>query len=177
MGLLDSNAPTWLPLDDHSGARITIDYPHHEIHAGKHYTVSYPKVINSGSVSSIVITTPASSVGVVHLIGLSESSLAGSWVLGEGASTSVGSALTAYNNNRISANTSGTVIVGSPSVTTVGTTLESHVVGADSGPSRTGGTAENRGEWILAGSTSYILQYTSAAASNSTNLMFSFYVE
>jgi hypothetical protein len=69
------------------------------------------------------------------------------------------------------------VIVGSPTVTTVGTTLETHIVGADSGPSRTGGTAENRGEWILAASTSYILQYTSSAASNATNLMFSFYVE
>jgi hypothetical protein len=177
MGILDSNAPKWLPLDDRSGARVCIDYPHHEIHEGNHYTVAYSKTINSGSVSSIMITTSALSSGVVHLVAISESSLAGTWLFAEGTSASVGSALTVFNNNRISANTSGTVIVGSPTVTTVGTTLETHVIGADSGASRTGGTAENRGEWILSASTSYIIQFTSSAASNPVNLMFSFYVE
>jgi hypothetical protein len=177
MGILDSNAPKWLPLDDRSGARVCIEYPHHEIHEGNFFTVAYSKTINSGSVTSIMITTSALSAGVVHFIAQVEASLAGTWIFAESTSASVGSALTAYNNNRLSSNTSGTVIVGSPTITTTGTTLETHVVGTDAPSTRTGGSSDSRGEWILAASTSYIVHFTSSAASNATNLVLSFYVE
>lgn len=175
MGITDSAPGQWLPIDA-LGARITIDYPHHEIHEGNHFTCSYSKALSAGSVLSVNITTPTSGTGYIHYIAIVESNLSGTWVLGETSSVSGGSALDVYNNNRGSTTTSGAVIVGTPTVTTYGTVIETHVMGSNSGPSRTGGAAEIRGEYILATDTSYIVYFTANATSTFSCITSSFYL-
>lgn len=174
--MIDSHAPQYLPLDGRGG-RVTIDYPHHEIHAGNHYIFSYSKALSAGSVMAVAITTPTSSVGHLHFVAGLQASLSGTFVFAQNASLSGGSALTAWNNDRSSSNTSGSVIVGTPTVTTYGTAISSVVIGSNDNPTAVGGFAESRNEFILATSSTYILYFTANATSTFTSLNGSFYVD
>lgn len=159
------------------GISKSIDWPHEKIHEGKHYTFTYSKALSAGSVLSVAITTPTSDVGIYHFVAAVESNLAGTWYFTEGASISGGSALTAYNNNRISSNTSGSTIKGSPTVTTYGTVyLETHSVGSNTTPHTLGGNAEVRNEYILASSTTYMLYFQANATSTYAAITSAFYI-
>lgn len=177
MGIVDAYPAKWLPVDTVSGGRIGIDYPHHEIHEGKHFTFSYSKALSAGSVNAVAITTPTAGTGYVHLVAGLQASLSGTFVFSQNASVSGGSALTAWNNDLSSTNTSGTTIVGTPTVTTYGTAISSMVVGSNDNPTNVGGNAESRNEFILATATTYMLYFTANATSTYTSINGAFYVE
>lgn len=176
MGLLDSNAEELLPLDD-NGGRITIDYPHHEIHEGNHYTVNYTKTMDTVTAHTVTITTPTSTSGYVHFNASVELTGAGTWTFSSAPESSGGSTLTAYNNNRVSTNTSGTVIAGGVTWTSAGTVLETHYIGANNPGSKLGGYAEARNEWLLASSTKYGLRVANDAATVKSSINLFFYVD
>jgi hypothetical protein len=175
MGLLDAYPERWLPTDSLTGARLSIDYPHHEIHAGNHYTVSYSKALSAGSVLAVLITSPA--IGNMHVTAGMQTSLSGTFTFSQNPSTSVGSTLTIWNNNLTSANTSGSVFIGTPSITTVGTTISTFILGTNDKQNGVGGTADSRNEFILATSTSYLLAFTANATSTYSSINVSYYVE
>lgn len=177
MGIVDSYPGKWLPIDDYTGARVDIDVVHSQIHNGKHYTTVYSKALSAGSNLAVAITTPTAGTGYVHFVAGVDSNLSGTWYFTEGASISAGSTLTAYNNNRISTSTAGTVTVGTPTVTTYGTVIETHVVGTNTTPSQTGGGTKSRNEYILATASTYMVYFTANATSTFSAITFSYYVE
>ena len=175
MGLLDSNAEKLLPLDTKTGARLGIDYPHHEIHEGHNYTISYSKAISAGSVLAVAITTPATSR--FHCVAALQSSLSGTFIFAQNASVSGGSTLTIWNNDLQSTSTSGAAIVGTPTVTTYGTAISTYIIGTNDKQNGVGGTGESRNEYILATATTYILYFTANATSTFSSINISYYVK
>lgn len=176
MGLADSHPEQWLPVDYISGNRLIIEPSHGAIHAGTHFTLTYNKIIGAGSVVSVMITTPASSTSkYIHFVAGVEADKAATWTFSQ-CSASVGSALTAYNNNLNSTSTSDTSIVANPTITTYGTILETHIIGTSGNPaSVTGGGVEQRNEWLLVPSTQYLVNVTTVSASTNTTITIPFY--
>lgn len=175
--MTNAHAPQYLPIDSIANARVGIDYPHSRIHSGNHFICSYSKSLSAGSVLAVAITTPTSGTGYIHYTATLEANLSGTWVISESASVSGGSALTVFNNDRSSAATSGTTIVGTPTVTTYGTSLETHIVGTNSVTSPAGGLSIQRGEYILATATTYVVYFTANATSTYSSITSSFYLD
>jgi len=165
-----------MPTDRHGG-RTVIDYAHHEIHSGNHYTAYlYEADVDAASTLTVLMRTPAT--GEIHLVGLVKSSLGGGFTWQEGANCTGGAAITAYNNNRQSANTATLTLLSDPTVTSAGTILIETDVGATGNPTTAaGGDFAARQEWILAQSTEYVLQYTSATANAKVTLILEWYEE
>jgi hypothetical protein len=176
MGLLDSNAPTWLPVDPISGNRLIIEPVHGAIHDGVHFTANHSKTLGSASTLSMMMTTPATATSkYVHFVCGVECTKAATWTLSE-CSASAGSAYTAYNNNRNSSTTDPTTIVLNPTITTYGTILETHVIGTSGNPtSVSGGSVEQRNEWLLKPATQYLVNVTTYAASSDTVITMPYY--
>jgi len=176
MGLVSSNPDKWLPLDVH-GARKTIDYAHHEIHAGSHYTVYLrDAAVAETSVLSVLITSPAT--GEMHTVVAVNASLAGAFTMSEAPNASGGSAIVAYNNNRQSTNTATLVATSNPTYVSSGTVLIAGGIGAAGNPAKVlGGAFAGRQEWILDQSTLYLLRFVSAAASNDVTIILEWYEE
>lgn len=98
--------------DGYTKARITVDYSHHEIHAGSHYVLSNYAVIPINNVYDVQWTTPAGPVEQ-HLIWTISSTDTLTFYIYEGVSILLaGTTLTPYNNNRNSQRTSDAVIAG-----------------------------------------------------------------
>lgn len=167
-----------LPQDPISGNVTTIGPEHAVIHDGTHFTLTYNKLVNSAaSVSSVYFTTPsAGSAQYTHFVCGVETDKAATWTFSEDASASVGSALTVYNNNRNSTKASLLTLFGTPTITTVGTVLETHIIGTSGNPnSQTGGGVEARNEWLLKPSTNYLIQITTVSASTNTVINMPYY--
>lgn len=142
--------------------------------SGSKYVVSYSKAISAGSYISVVLTTPATAAGTLHLAAKAESNLAGTFTFTTGASSSGGSALTSYNTNLNSSATSGTSIYGTPTITTYGTAIETHVRGSNNPPTNIAGG--EGGEYVLAPSTSYGLHFLALATSTYAAITAAFYL-
>jgi len=154
---------------------VSIDYVHEEIHEGKHYSCSYSKAISAGSVLAVVFTTPASKK--VHMTSAFQSSLSGTFIFGQNATYSAGSTLTVWNNNLNSSSTSGTVFVGTPTISTYGTAISTFIVGTNDKQTPIGGDGASRFEFILATSSTYVLYFTANATSTYSSINTAFYVE
>ena len=173
MGITDSNPSKWLPVDEIAGGRVTIDLAHHETHEGDHFVLSRTMTMDTVTANTVVITSPASSVGFIHLVADVESTNAGNWVLTEAPENSAGSVLTVYNNKRDSVATSGTTVrAGAVVWTSAGTVLETHYIGANA---RAGsGVNRSENEYILKPSTAYGVRFVNSAATcySTVNLYF-----
>ena len=136
---------------DATGANETIDYVHHEIHNGSHYTAFvYEADVDAASTLSLLIT--ASSTKFVHLVLAVQSTLAGSFTFSEAPNASGGTSVVAYNNRRPSAasKTATTTVTYDPTFVSAGTILLQAPIGTSINAVRaTGGGAEAREEWIL----------------------------
>ena len=140
---------------------------------GSRYSVSYSKAISAGSYLTMVFTTPATASGTIVMSGVIESNLAGTATFAKSASVSAGSTLTASDTNLNSDATSGSVIVGTPTVTTYGTVLETHVRGANNTPIYIGGFPG--AEYTLSPSTSYSFKFQALATSTYSAINLYFY--
>jgi hypothetical protein len=175
MGLLDSNAPQWLPIDSISGNRKIIEPEHAAIHAGLNFTVSV--LTTTSSYLSLVFTTPAASTKKrLHFVFSANTDKAATIRFYEGAVVSGGSALTQINNNRESALTDGTVWVKDAVVTSTGTILESHLIGSTgSGNVRPGGGGVARNEWYLKYATVYMIRVECDVATTKAEITVPYY--
>ena len=153
-------------IDGITGALVSVDELHHEIHDGEHFTATFAETIGSGSASALLLETPGSAVAEVHFIADLESSAAGTLIFSETPNATVGTVVIAYNNKRTSGISALTTITSNGAVTTTGTILGNMVVGAGGAGNKVGGESGARNEWILNNDDRYLLQYTSSAASN-----------
>jgi len=164
----NSTTSTYLPIkqDGTTNAIQVIDYAHHEIHGGSHYTAMHG-VADIGAATTpddaITLTfTTSNTAKWCHMVASFEA-VGGALVTirenGTGGASPTG-AVTCFNNNRNSANTSLVTDIGATAgqmsydatLDTGGTLiLSEYISGASTNQNKAGGSAEGgaRYEWIL----------------------------
>lgn len=173
-----------LRLDRSTNTIQTIDYAHHEIHAGTHFFLADYSTIGSGIGSSIFlgVTTPNTSKWA-HLLGWINGMLITEITFYEGATISGGTAVTALNSNRNSSIASDLLLYSQPVISgaspTSGTTIYRSKFGLSTGGGATtvsmGGGVSRDDEIILRSGTSYLFQITSATPGNTIDYEFVWY--
>lgn len=152
-----------LRIDASTNTMQTIDYEHHEIHAGDSYTASYKADIGNGANLDLLIVTP-DTAKYAHLTYELDVEAETDVMIYEGAIATAGAAVVAYNRNRNSANAAGLVVTSTPTAITAGTTvIRSYHFGA--GKSFGGGARAVR-EFVLKRNTKYLFRLTNATTSN-----------
>lgn len=176
MGLTDSLPGTYIPRDSISGNVKIIDPVHEVVHQGKHFTATHLVKVGTGTAVSVMMTTPAASVGYIHFVCSVSADKLVTWTLSEAPSATGGSALVALNNDRNSSTANPTTLAHTVTYTSAGTIMETHIVGSASTPqSKTGGLAEARNEWILKPSTKYLIYAIAAEADTNVKINLPFY--
>jgi hypothetical protein len=147
------------PRDDISRAIFTIDYAHHEIHAGSSYTVYDVRNVDTTTFKWQITTpdSPTLSHATLCVEGTGEISV----TFTEGSDRTDGTALTEINRNRESNNAAGVAVTHTPTggSTDGSVTLLAVRVGTTSAGARTAsaGGARDRNEFILARNTKYVV--------------------
>lgn len=162
----------------------TVDIVHHEIHEGDHYKV-YARTTASSTQNAILVCRTSTGSTKAHIVFYIDARRACEVSLYEGSTNvSGGTTLTAYNNNRNSANTPVAITkwIANPSVGATGTRIDNDQLGSSqTGPQSipVGGSAAARQEWILKNSakTTYHLLADSLANNNVITLKGYWYEE
>ena len=165
--LIDPTTGGSAELDNSTNTLQTIDYEHHEIHAGSHYYVcGYGTYAADGQVE-FQLTTPATPKEI-HMVFDIVSTGAVVFSVYEGATVAAGTAITALNNNRNSENpTSLTLLQRDGAVSVAGTLIEQSAFGVSGNPNqRKGGNTDRNKELILKYSTTYRFLIESNTADN-----------
>jgi len=153
-----------IKIDSATGAQMTVDYPHHEIHSGSAYYASDVQSIST-TTYKWGITTP-NTTKWLHMIfnaqGTGEMLLT---VIEDPATYSGGSAWASINANRNSGNASGAVLLRGIT-STGGTTIYTVRTGDTAGGTgaHTSGEAGTRPELILRQNEQYVFQIQTFAA-------------
>ena len=162
-----------ITIDKMTHALNTIDYAHHEMHAGSSYRASVAgSAVGNGNSLALEILTPAAGSKQLHLTGEVTTENAADFVFLELVEISAnGSAVTPHNANRNfgDGSTVQATLKDSTVVTTNAVTLDSrHIGAASTSPSRAGlgGGIASRGEWILRENTWYQLKLTNISGAS-----------
>ena len=175
-------------LDKATNTLQTIDYSHHEIHAGSMYTCSYSNTAptNTNEQTIIAFWTPAAAP-YMHIFWHASSTAGGVFNIYEdsGLIADVGSTATVWNHDRNSDNTSGvrTVTGGSAagSVSTFNvsqsaagtlvttTPIYTYYLGAAAAGADTSGEIRSESEFILKANTQYAFVVKSLSDDTSTH--------
>ena len=165
-------------IDSSTRAINTIDYTHHEIHAGNHFFLSGVfKDTGSGVTKTFGVNLPAGSKEA-HMVFALSSNGEMEFRMYEGTSGSTfyngGTGVTPLNSNRASSNTSILTIVGQPNHVASGvSTALFHNIHGQSGlnPQKPGtpGGGGREAEIIFAPGKKYLVIMTSGAADNDMN--------
>lgn len=170
-----------LPLDPVSWGVIKIDFEHHELHEGDHYYIAGSTTLDSASTDLVdfAIVTPNTTKWAHMTFALSS---VGQYTFSiyEGVSfDSDGTPVTAFNNNRNSANTSGLEITTDPSNFTPASSdiiYGPQTFGQDGTIIEvTGGNTARTREIILKQNTKYIFRIDSGTAANVINYVAEWY--
>ena len=167
-----------LHTDEGTSALTAIDYAHHETHEGNSYFAVYSALTNDTATIEVRIQTPDTKMWA-HMQITIDVALAGTAQLWKNTTlTHVGgNAITPMNRNHNSTKTSGLTICHTPGDTqTVASNLTRYIGSAStSGRSDVGGTGGNRGEFILAQNTAYLIRVSSRAANNALTIVLDWY--
>lgn len=172
-----SSDGTWQPLrlDKATNSIQTIDYEHHEIHAGSHFFYTDSVELDSAGVQDYLITTP-DTTRWAHIIMLATGSAITQVQVYEGSDKNGTTLQTVFNSDRNSL-TAATVTIhkGTSGGTTDGTLVWQRKSGSAAGASRTGMETTRGGEKILKRNTKYIVRITSGTNDNLTNIQMDWY--
>lgn len=109
-------------IDKDTRALNTVEYEHHEIHAGSHYYVCNFETINNDTSIVFSITTPDSAKWL-HMTFEIEGTSQTEIEVREDAAVSGGDAASPINNNRNSSNSTVATIVKNPTISNQGTQI------------------------------------------------------
>lgn len=157
------NPGNTLAVDNSTLALTTIEYEHHEIHAGSTYHVS-SAMESLGNDASIIFLFQTSTPKEAHLI--FEGSTGGNALLElcEGGSATGGTFAKSFNKNRVlNTRLSQVKVKYNPTVVALGTAVDRFLIPGGSGGGSTGGIAGQRSEWILDCNKIYLLKLTNIA--------------
>ena len=157
----------------------TMDYEHHEIHAGSHFYFTDARTISAASTDAIdyLIVAPDTTKWA-HFIFDADGVAVTSYSLFEDCTkaTSDFTAETVFNNDRNSATAATLAIYSAQSSTDGdGTLIYEYAGGASSAQSKTPTEARATRELILKQGKKYIFRVISGTASNLCNILFSWY--
>ena len=159
-----------LRLDKATNSLQTIDYSHHEIHAGSHFFIADVVDLSVNNVYDMVFTTPDTAKWI-HFTFEVDAEAETEWYIYEGAvETSAGAAVTAYNNNRNSATATGAVIKAQTNTSLVNANADTDVSGATAlehgiiGAGKSGGNDKRENELTLKQNTKYCFRAIATAA-------------
>lgn len=169
MGLLDTYPDTYLPKS--SKSLRTIDHVDAAHHDGNTFLAVHEVGHGTGTAATVLITPNANELHK-HLTMSVAADKGGRWTFSENPNASGGSAIVAYNTNRNSTTTGGTVITHTPTFVSAGTVIDRGMVGSAGGNpnSITGGGSETFAQWELVPSTIYLLKFTANNASTTTQI-------
>ena len=172
-----SSDHTWQPLrlDKATNSIQTIDYEHHEIHAGSHFFYTDSVELDSAATQVYMITTP-NTTKWAHMTFLASGSAITTIQIYEAGDRTGTTGQTLYNSDRNSLTASVlTIHKGISTGSTDGTLIWQRKSGSATAQSRTGAEATRGGELILKQNTKYILRITSGTNDNLTNLQLEWY--
>jgi hypothetical protein len=176
---LDNSGEPVLPKVDSSTNCLTIlDYAHHEIHSGSHYFCAYSALKANTETIEVRFATPDTTTWAHMTIDV-ECALAGTVEMWEATTkTHVAlNAITPWNRNRNSTNSSGLTICHTPGGAEAAAAGLTEYVGAASVSGRVagGGEATSRAEFVLKQNTAYLLRATSRADGNALSIILDWY--
>lgn len=152
--------------DEITGALVTIDVVHHEIHEGELFSVSYKNpnatpIVDDGTII-FALTTGAK---YAHLIGSAACGGDAQLELVEDAAFTGGTAMTERNHKRTEGDAGNTVtVVRDPgAIPTPGNVLEDLFLPGGTGGNAVGIEGGSRVEWILKPNSVYLLRLTNRA--------------
>ena len=158
--LLNPDTGEALPIDEVSGALITIDYAHHEVHEGSMFVAAY-KSPDGADVANDAELRYLFQVGAkaCHL----------DWLVVGGGDLEIfayesttfsnaGTSVPAGNMNRTSANVATMTVTHTPTITDNGNQLLNAFIPGGDGNRAVGGLLRGDAEWILAPNTVYYLR-------------------
>lgn len=153
----------YIKADNSTQALMTIDYAHHEIHAGSHFKAGYQDVsMATGDTISLVVVTP-NSTKYAHWTLTAQSTGEVNIQVFEGATPSdSGTAVTVWNRNRNSSTANTTLVghtptIGHPIATTRGTKMVEKWIGSTGFKEAIGGEQRGDSEFILKANTKYLI--------------------
>jgi len=147
----------------------SIDIVHAEIHEGNHFTANhfYSAVANDAYADMHIVTGSTKSVHLIIVIQTEAKSYVNFY---RGFTYSaIGTAVTIYNNNEISTNTTQSHVYYAPTVTATDVLLFQDFTPASTGPKPIGGNLSSRNEWILKPSTDYLIRVQNKGGSGVTS--------
>lgn len=150
----------------------TIEYEHHEIHAGSHFIYyDYDGDVDTAAPKYYRLTTPNTTKWVhIQLILFSEGS--GTWQLFENPTiNAVGTTATVFNNDRNSLTAATMVIAYDPTTTNDGTQIKIWRTGSGTNaPMRAGSESRSSVELILKQNEDYVLKFVPDADNAKTKV-------
>ena len=158
----NSSFPIKVKKDLLTSAIPTIDYPHHELHAGNHYYMLEQTLLGNGETRTFIVSQP-DTLKWGHFIFATTAAAEITIKLTEGVSVeALGTPITTINNNRNSPNMAAVLVYHTPTNPTGGTVIvPPTIVGAGV---QVGGTSRNDNELILKQNTLYMLEITNGTA-------------
>jgi len=157
--------------DDATQALETIDTPHHEVHAGKHFFCSdIDASVDIASPKYWLITTPDTLQWAHFTLAFIFSTGQCTWELFENPDiAAAGVALSVFNSNRNSGVAATTAVEKDPTVNADGTRLKVYITGSGANPGmRSAGAQRSEEEIELKQNEQYLLKAT--VAGNGTGL-------
>ena len=163
-------------LDSVEPVVATIEMEHHEVHEGNFYTaIVYDADVDSGEAlaKEVLLTTP-NTAKRIHIKIQVTGTGTGFIQLTENPSVSAGTAVTLYNNDRNSGNSSTLVVKYDPTVTADGTIIYQDWIPAEI-KGKIGGVVRPGAEWILKQNEDYLIRVVSDADNNKISIVMEFY--
>ena len=162
-------------IDLTTGAVETIDYAHHEIHAGSHFMYTDAVTLGEAGVQNYLITTP-NTTKWAHMIFVMDGSAITTFELYEATNKGGTTLQTVGNSNRNSTTVATTTIhKGLTGGDSDGTLIHKFAGGSATNQSKDSSSTRNDEELVLKQNTKYILRVTSGTASNLTNVKLAWY--
>lgn len=161
-------------VDNATNSIQTIDYAHHEIHAGSHFI--YTDSVELGEASQDYLITTPDTTKWAHMMFVLDASAIGQFRLYEGADRDGTTLQTVGNNDRNSSVAAGvTIHKGTSGGTTDGTLINQYKGGSATNQSKGESGSRNDEEIILKQNTRYILRITAFAAETLCNVKLEWY--
>ena len=167
-----------LHTDRATNQLMTIDYAHHEIHAGSAYFAVYSALGDDTDVIEVRIQTPDTRKWA-HMEIIIDAALAATAQLWTPTTMTheAGNAITPMNRDHNSANTSGLTVCHTPGGSQAGAANLLQYLGSASASGRSdgGGSTGSRAEFILKQNEDYLIRATSRADNNALSIILSWY--
>lgn len=155
-----------LKQDSVTNALCTVDYPHHEIHSGSHFSIENFTTLGSGASMTFGITTPNTGKWG-HMTFSVEGSLKTTVYCYKIASFTDGTPVVAFNDNHNSTTESVMSVVSQPTVASTGILFSAYTAGSGTnGASAEPGAGSREHEFILKQNSQYLFRVVSGAAAN-----------